>query len=80
VEKLKSKLDEQLKVLLRDWGYQMKGEYLYSKAFCGLPERCMGIFKSTFAACEHLIPIISDKKFHDRFKRICDKGKGKSNG
>jgi len=69
---MKSQLTIRLEVLLRDFGYRFTGDTLIEKAIRGhTSERVVGRFLGgIFAAAEHLIPIIHDEEYHNRWTKI----------
>lgn len=63
-----------LKVLLKDYGYSVRDNALYSNAIRGFyPERRMHTVRDLWDACESIIPILSPEdraQFHRRLDRI----------
>lgn len=67
-----TKLDRQLTVLLRDFGYRFDGRNLIANAirgFCGdeVVRRCRDLYD----AAEQLRPIVKDDEYSRRHAEIC---------
>ena len=70
----KSRRDERLEVLLRDYGFVMNGSALVMQGIRGFTSaRIMGTFQSIFSAAEHLIPIIHEDEYTKRFNNTGEK-------
>ena len=63
--------EKKLKVLLSDYGYSVIDDILIDNGVRGfIPRSIVGKFKSILAMAEHLIPVISDNNFWERYNRI----------
>jgi hypothetical protein len=60
-----------LKLLLKDYGYEMQGNTLIEKAIRGFTSaRVINRFRDVFDAAEYLRPVIADENFSNRLNKI----------
>jgi hypothetical protein len=76
---LETELDRKLTVLLRDYGYRFAATNTHNKGGGDLIEigirgytstRVVRYFRSMFAACEYLIPLLRDDEYSRRWHSI----------
>ena len=68
---LREQKHKALAVLLRDFHYRYTGDTLIRKGIRGFSsESIVGRFTSILAAVEHLIPIVHDDDFYNRYNAL----------
>ena len=61
-----------LEELLSKFGYEVRGTDIWTKRIAGYPGRPFGTCRDIFDACDQLIPIIHDDKYHKALTEITD--------